>query len=211
MAVASLCATWHTWTVLFSNVSFLAEERARTESIRSVITHIPIGYKTNTLNKQYRWRRLLVKPENIYYYTYIYIYRLEWKRYPRDFFRFKIRRRRLRYVRACIIMFVQETKSVAGGRRGFRNEHVTFTLIGAVSDLEDLNGDGTLSNYILCARQTGERRGGPASRRKPRRRDDNSTVTVNILLGRRRRRDVGTGRASVVNAIVCAYTCKHLR
>lgn len=50
-----------------------------------------------------------------------------------------------------------------GGRRGFQ-QHVTFTLIGAVSDLEDLNGDGTLSNYILCT-PDGERSGEPRSRR----------------------------------------------
>lgn len=50
-------------------------------------------------------------------------------------------------------MFVQEMKKkkkcVMGLEKGFQqhDDVVTFTLIGAVSDLEDLNGDGTLSNY----------------------------------------------------------------
>lgn len=43
-------------------------------------------------------------------------------------------------------MFVQETESADGGREERTEKHVTFTLIGAVSDLEDPNGDGTSSN-----------------------------------------------------------------
>lgn len=67
----------------------------------------------------------------------------------------------------------------AGEEGGFWRQHVTFTLIGAVSDLDDPSGDGTLSNYC-----------GANAKQKPHRPGDNNVrpVTVNIPYGVSRRR-----------------------